>query len=221
MRIRSKRRWLLPVLFGALLLVACSDDDDNTADESITEDTGAIDTGVSDPSAEEPNGPPDPSVASTAELPIGTEEDLREALAASIASGAGAGAYDEPTTECLVTAIIDGIGYERLIELGVRPGNVDDIDPVLAMTDDEREAYIDALGSCTSLRDLAIQSLGFAPPLDQCIEQSIPDEQTARAVLLFLISSPDTTAPPSGVVGEVYDSLEICQSELLDGALGD
>ncbi len=176
-------------------------------------------TETADTSAEATTGPPDPPVATTEELPIGTEDELRQALAASIASGGAT--YDESTTECLVSAIIDGIGYDRLIELGVRPGNVDDVDPILDMTDAEREAYVDALGSCTSLRDLAIASLGFAPPLDQCIDRTIPDEETARALLLYLLSSPDTSPPPSGVVGEVYDSLEICQSELLDGAAGD
>ncbi len=214
MRTHTTTRWLVPVLFGALLLIgACSDDGDSAPD------TG--DTGTTGTTAEATTGPPDPPVATTEELPIGTEDELREALKASIASGADGSTYDEPTTECLVTAIIDGIGYDRLIELGVRPGNVEQVDPILTMTDDEKAAYIDALGSCTSLRDLAILSLGFAPPLDQCIDQTIPDEETARAVLLFLLVSPDSTAPPTGVVGEVYDSLEVCQSELLDGALGD
>ncbi len=213
---RSKRRWLLPVVFGSLLLLgACSDDGDSPE----AADTEAAGTETADTSAEATTGAPDPPVATTEELPIGTEDELRQALAASIASGGAA--YDEPTIECLVAAIIDGIGYDRLIELGVRPGNVDDVDPIIEMTDAEREAYVDALGSCTALRDLAIQSLGFAPPLDQCIDRTIPDEETARALILYLLSSPDTTAPPTGVVGQVYDSLEICQSELLDGAAGD
>ena len=215
MRTRSKRRLLLTAVFAAILLLgACSDDDGTDGDA----DTGAVE---SDPSESSTTGPTDPAVSTTEELPIGTEEDLREALAASIASGEAGGIYDEATAECLVSGIIDGIGYDRLIELGVRPGNVDDVDPVLDMTNAEREVYIDALAACTSLRDLAIQSLGFAPPLDQCADRTIPDEETARALLLYLISSPDPSEPPSGVVGQVYDSLEICQSELLDGAVGD
>ncbi len=218
MRTSCKRRWGLPLLFGALLLVgACSGDDDDTA--AVPEDTGGA--GATDTSDAATTGPPDPPVATTEDLPIGTEEDLREALAASIGSGAGGGVYDEATTECLVTAIVDGIGYDRLIELGVRPGNVDQADPIRGMDDDEKAVYVDVLGSCTSLRELAIQSLGFAPPLDQCIDQSIPDEATARAVVLFLLSADERTEPPTGVVGEVYDSLEICQSELIDGAPGD
>lgn len=218
MRTRFKSRCLLPVLFGALLIAgACSDDDDTAADS----DTAATDTSSADTSSEATTDPPDPAVPTTEDVPIGTQEDLREALAASIASGAGGGTYDEPTTECLVTAIVDGIGYDRLIELGVRPGNVEQIDPILGMSEDEKTAYIDALGTCTSLRDLATQSLGFAPPLDQCIDQTIPDEETARAVLIYLLVNADTTTAPTGVVGEVYDQLEICQSELLEGAVGD
>jgi hypothetical protein len=216
MSTRLKSRWLLPVLFGAILIAgACSGDDDDAAD---SDDGATTDTSAADTSSEGTAAAPVPT---TKELPIGTEEDLREALAASIASGDAT--YDAATTECLVTAIVDGIGYDRLIELGVRPGNVEQIDPILNMSDEEKIAYIDALGTCTSLRELAVQSLGFAPPLDQCIDQTIPDEETARAVLTYLLvdAANDAAAPPTGVVGAVYDSLEVCQSELLEGAVGD
>ena len=118
-------------------------------------------------------------------------------------------------------SIIGSVGYDRLIELGVRPGNVDQIDPIVTMTDEEKAAYVDGLGTCTSLRDLVVQSLGVAPPLDQCIDDAIPDEATARVVLISLLAGNDTGEPPTGEVAEVFDSLEVCQSELVEGPPGD
>lgn len=100
-------------------------------------------------------------------------------------------------------SIIGSVGYDRLIELGVRPGNVDQIDPIVTMTDEEKAAYVDGLGTCTSLRDLVVQSLGVAPPLDQCIDDAIPDEATARVVLISLLAGNDTGEPPTGEVAEV------------------
>lgn len=204
---------LLTLLLAVLLLAgACSDDNegDSSADPS---ETSAAD-GSSNP-------PAVPVAPTTEDLPIGTEEDLRAALAESIASGTGDTTFDEATTECLVDSIVGTIGYDRLIELGVRPGNVETIDPVLTMTEEEKVAYVDALGTCTSLRDLAVASLGFTPPLDQCIDEAIPDEARARAILIYLLANDDSGAPPTGEVGEAFDSLEVCRSELLEGPAGD
>jgi hypothetical protein len=211
-RICTSRRPLALLLAVLLVAGACSDDGDSSADSA--------DTGAANESSDQSTSPSVPAVATNEELPIGTEEDLRAALAESIASGPGDATFDEATTECLVDSILAGIGYDRLIELGVRPGNVENIDPVLAMTDEEKAAYVDALGMCTSLRDLAVMSLGFAPPLDQCTDDVIPDEAAARAILLYLLAGNDGT-PPTGEVGEVFDSLEVCRSELLEGPAGD
>ena len=210
-RISTTRRVLALLLAVLLVAGACSDDGDSSADSA--------DTSAADESSDPSTSPSVPAVATTEELPIGTEEDLRAALAESIASGPDT-TFDEATTACLVDSILASIGYDRLIELGVRPGNVENIDPVLAMTDEEKAAYVDALGTCTSLRDLAVTSLGFAPPLDQCIDDAIPDEAAARAILLYLLVDNDG-APPTGEVGEVFDSLEVCRSELLEGPAGD
>jgi hypothetical protein len=205
-------------LLVAMLFVAaaCSDDGDSSSDSD-----GSADTGVAEEVADGSTTTSAPVVPTTEDLPIGTEEDLRAALAESIASGSGDTTFDEATTQCLVDSIVGGIGYDRLIELGVRPGNVENVDPVLTMSEEEKAAYVDALGACTSLRELVVMTLGFTPPLDQCIDDAIPDDATAGVILLFLLNSTGSTEPPTPQVGEVFDSLEVCRSELLEGPVGD
>ena len=211
MRRLSARFSLLTLLVLVVLVAAaCSDDGDDSAEPD-----------GSDTTQETREEPAVPSVPTTDELPIGTEEDLKAALAESIAPVGGDTEFDEATTACLVDSILESVGYDRWIELGVRPGNVATVDPLSGMTEEEKIAYIDALAACTSLRDLAVATLGFAPPLDQCIDDAIPDEAAARAILIYLLASDDTGAPPTGQVGEAFDSLEVCRSELLEGPAGD
>ncbi len=186
--------------FALLGATACSDD-------SGSESSETSEPPVSDPAV--------PGVTSPDDLPIGTEEDLRAAMTESISSPTGTTPFDDATTECLVDAIIDSIGYDRLIELGVRPGNVSDAQPLSGMSDAEKRAYLDAVAQCTSLRDLVIASFGLDPPFDECVEEAIPDEEVARAILLYTLEQNDPTAVPTGPVGDVFETLQSCQAELV------
>lgn len=132
---------------------------------------------------------------------------LVSALATELASD------DAPFTpeiaECASEKIIQGIGVERIAELGVTADNVPD-SSTLDFTDGEIDTVVDALGDCGDLSDLMAESLveDGAIPADtaECFGNEISDDVMKDA---FRITLRDPSAEPSGEFFEAFVSAAV------------
>jgi hypothetical protein len=81
----------------------------------------------------------------------GTSGLLVDSIAASLAEG---GTLDDDQAHCLAQEIVDTIGFDRLMELGLEGGNFEDADP--AVQQEMAAAVLDAATAC----DVPLSDLG-------------------------------------------------------------
>jgi hypothetical protein len=77
---------------------------------------------------------------------LGANDGIVSAIAEGIVQGSG-GAVDQEGAECMAQAMIDEIGIERLIELGLEAGD-GTADPLEVLTSDEQDAVYNAMQNC-------------------------------------------------------------------------
>ena len=93
------RRMLIAVLLGAAVLAGCGDSDDG--DATPLEDSGDDDSGED---GDDGGGSDDPLVQAIATW-MSADDDLPP--------------FDDEEAECVAVGVVDGIGADRLEELGV------------------------------------------------------------------------------------------------------
>jgi len=103
-------------------------------------------------------------------------------------------------SECVAEAIVDDLGTERLARLSVDAASVRDggFDPAaLAFSPTERDAVVDAFGSCVDLVELAVASLAHAggQAAQACVRDAL-EGANARALWRWRVG-PASEAPPA------------------------
>jgi hypothetical protein len=126
---------VLVLIGGIVFVLAGSDDDgDDTATDGQEETTTTA--GGSDPT--------DP----TTTAPDGGGEGgaLVDAMAEGILQSSG-GVLDEAEAQCMAQAMIDEVGVDRLIELGLEASD-GSTDPLESLTSEEQDAVYEAMFDC-------------------------------------------------------------------------
>jgi hypothetical protein len=85
-----------------------------------------------------------------------------------------------PLTEddgrCIVTAMVDAVGVERLEEVDVSPASFTEGDFPTAFTEGEAEAIVDGIGGCVDLRALFLRSMNEDPALSDQSKECLAGE---------------------------------------------
>jgi hypothetical protein len=141
---------LVLVLVGGILFVLLGKDDDDgeTATDDTTTTTAGTDTTEGTDSTT--TAPPDDGGDDG-----GSSDAIVGALAEGILQGSG-GVLDQGEAECMAQAMIDEIGVERLIELGLEANEGGAAaDPLDVLSSEEQDAVYDAMITCVDASTIA------------------------------------------------------------------
>ena len=136
--LRLLKRVIPAGIVGVVLLVGCADAEDSAASEEV-EQPVATTTSLDDVAAE----------SSEAPVPVPVDglddpEELRKVLIAD----SRAGGYGPAQDRCIVDAVLDTVGVDRLAEIGVTSESPEFVGQQYRLTDEENEAVLDAMGDC-------------------------------------------------------------------------
>lgn len=188
-----------------LAATACGGDDEAAGDASATAEAAeAADTAADDAAV---------ATTAAAEEPAATEAppgggSLAAALADNMMEDSAAG--DSPVAtreeaECWANGIVDGIGEDRLTELGVTPESVGELED-LALTDDEVSTVVDSLFDCADVKQAFADSFAadFGAEAASCIAEGL-DEDLVKQALSASIAGDDSQ--PSAEFLEAFTQL--------------
>ena len=158
------RRLLIAALFGAVVLAGCGDSDDG--DATPLEDSADDDSGDD---GDDGGGSDDPLVQAIATW-MSADDDLPP--------------FDDEEAECVAVGVVDGIGADRLEELGVTEETLSSEEDIefggLDMTDDEVTVVIDSMEDCADLDALLAEALAedgtFSTEEAECLVDELPDD---------------------------------------------
>lgn len=161
-------RSLLLLVLTASVLGACGSDDPPTEDASS-----------------------DPTTSSTTSLPTDAEPALRDALAAyfqrSGEEDPNALQFDAAAADCMADGLLEGLGAERLQELGLDASG--DAEPELSspsLDDDEATLLYDLTEECTDLRQQVAESFeasGLDPATAECVAREYAESGLLAAAI--------------------------------------
>ena len=126
---------LVLVLIGGIAFVLLGKDDGN--DTATGDDTSTNPTTT----GSDPNDP-----TTTAPDSSGSGDALVDAMAEGILQGSG-GVLNEEEAQCMAQAMIDEVGVDRLVELGIE-ANDGTTDPLDSLTSEEQDAVYNAMLGC-------------------------------------------------------------------------
>jgi hypothetical protein len=151
----ATRRALVLIIATAVAVAACgSEDGDEAADDSPASVDEAADTPIGQAIADE--------------MMTGAEGDL---------------VATEEQARCASGTIVDGIGEDRLAELGITPDSVGGLGAV-DFTDDEIDVVVDAVYDCADVREQLAAELAadFGDEAADCLADQL-DEDFMKGLL--------------------------------------
>ena len=135
------------------------------------------------------------AAATTVAADEGASGSLVDALAAEMWAEAEDG--DSPITsedeaQCWASGVVDGIGEDRLTELGLTPDNIVQVDQ-LALTDDEVGIVVDSLFSCADVKTAFVDQFAadFGQEGAECVAEAM-DEDLVKEALSASIAGDDS-----------------------------
>lgn len=199
----ATRRAISVVGALALMVAACGGDDDDAATDTRAPATEAEQA----PAGTEPDAAPAPTTGSRAPGTGAPERNLAAALADDILNDGSPMTDDPAEARCVADAIVDGVGEERLRELGMTPDDVGDMDDY-DFTEGEFNTIVDALFGCVDVRATLATSLGAGLPPEQtdCIAGAL-DEDTLRGII---VGSMGADEPPPEFINAVVVAMGEC-----------
>jgi hypothetical protein len=157
-------------------MTACGDDDETEGDA---------------PAAAEADGADDTAAPTTAEATEATDApagdgSLVSALADNMMEEAAVGGSPVATreeAECWANRIVDGVGEDRLNELGVTPQSVGELDE-LDLTDAEISTVVDSLFDCADVQQAFADqfSTDFGAEAATCIADALDEDLVKEAL---------------------------------------
>ena len=172
-----------------LAATACGGDDEAAGDASATAEADAAAETADDAAS-----------ATTAEEPAATEApsgggSLAAALADNMMEDSAAGNSPIATreeAECWASGIVDGVGEDRLNELGVTPESVGELED-LALTDEEVSTVVDSLFDCADVKQAFADQFAadFGAEAASCIAEGL-DEDLVKQALSASIAGDDS-----------------------------
>jgi hypothetical protein len=131
------------VLIGGIAFVLLGSDDDKGDDTDTAGGTTTTTTAGTDTT--EPVVTTEPPVDTTAGGSTGGDSAIVGAIAEGILQGSG-GVLNQEEADCMAQAMVDEIGVDRLIELGLQAD--ESTDPLDVLTEDEQNAVYGAMANC-------------------------------------------------------------------------
>jgi hypothetical protein len=128
---------------GFVLLGGDDKDDTETSDPTTTTAPGSDTT--------DPVVTTEPSVDTTEGTGLGGDSAIVDAIAEGILQGSGGVLNDEEAT-CMAQAMVDEIGVDRLIELGLEAN--ESTDPLDVLTTEEQDTVYTAMAGCVDAETL-------------------------------------------------------------------
>jgi hypothetical protein len=164
------------------------------------------------------------------------EQAVAESLSGSIATseglggmgglgvGAGAGALDAESTDCISAGVVRDIGIVRLEELGVTAsGSSGGTDALGRLTEAERGQVADRILGCVDLEQVIADGLaaqGLDPAVGGCFLDKV-GRSTIRELLVVGLSGEDVDLDANPEIGErLMAAFLTCMPEDLDLDLG-
>jgi hypothetical protein len=134
---------LVLVLIGgiAFVLLGSDDDKDDTDTAGGTTTTTTAGTDTTDPAVTTTEPPVDTTLGGG----TGGDSAIVDAIAEGILQGSG-GVLNQEEADCMAQAMVDEIGVDRLIELGLEADET--TDPLDVLTEDEQNAVYTAMAGC-------------------------------------------------------------------------
>jgi hypothetical protein len=145
----------------------------------------------------------------------GENGELVDAMAAQLTEGDDVPVSDEEA-ECIASDIVDGIGAERLEELGVTAESVSDDSAgditELDFSEDEVTVLVDSIDGCADLKAIFAESMsadGTVSSEDaECLVDELPDD-FVRGALEASFSGTDPTASEE-FTNDLIDAMSAC-----------
>jgi hypothetical protein len=202
------RRTLAPclaaLLVPVLVLVGCSSSDDagSTEDPTTTEAPSSASDDDGGDEGSETSEPIDDEVAAL------TAEDYEGALVEQFTGGGGSNLVLAPeAASCLAPRWVEAMTVERLQQAGTTVADLADPSfdvTVLELPQDAAEAMAASFGECdvNLIDEFAVQLAGEAPDVQDCIVDTIDEDEFYRLVALGFAGEDTDTG-----FEELYDGL--------------
>lgn len=193
----SLQRLIAVVIVGLVLLVGCAGAEESPASE---EGQPVATTTSLDEAAAETGEPPVP-------VPVGGVDDLEE-LRKVLVADSRAGGYGPAQDRCIVDAVLDTLGVDRLAEIGVTVESPEFVGQQYRLTDEENEAVLDAMGGCD------LRSRWRAAYLEERTEACVlgritPDEEWAAVEY-------DLTGVSADALTPIWEAEVACADEAVE-----
>ena len=201
---KKMTRFALTLLacLGVFTLASCSKEDDGA--KTKTEQTNSTTKKTEKEETTE---------TSTNDEMAETGEDLATVLAASFVEGQLV--EDATQGECVANGFIDGVGEERLAEVGITADG-DNAD-TSAFTDEEWGTFLNSFTDCgIDTAALTLEVLGFNPNLDEpaadCINEEFADIELQTA--LWAAAGSRDTATLTALVEDIAGTCDVALEAL-------
>ena len=126
----------------------------------------------------------------------------------------------EADARCIATSLVEGVGVERLEEMGITPESFsDDGDlPAGAVEEAEAEVMVDGITECIDIRALFLAGFNedgsLSAEAEECLADAFDEDLVERTMVLLLTDGEDALSDDSGVGAEVMESFLACPGAL-------
>jgi len=131
---------------------------------------------------------------------------------------------DAPMTEddarCMATSMVQGIGVDRLEEMGITPESFsEDGDlPEGALTEADAEAMVSEIAGCIDLQELFLAGFtedeSLSPETVECLADQFDEDLVTRLMVVLLSQGEDALSEGSGPGAELMEAYLACPGAL-------
>jgi hypothetical protein len=126
----------------------------------------------------------------------------------------------EDDARCVATSMVEGVGVERLEEVGLTPESFssdEDLPDGLAVED--AQTIVDGMKGCIDLQELMLAGIAedasLSEETQECLAEHFDDDLVERSMVALLSEGTDALSEQSGVGAELMAAFVACP-----GALG-
>jgi hypothetical protein len=126
----------------------------------------------------------------------------------------------EADARCIATSMVEGVGVERLEEMGITPESFsDDGDlPDGAVEEADAEAMVDGISECIDIRGLFLAGFNedgsLSAEAEECLADAFDEDLVKRTMVVLLTEGEDALSDDSGVGAEVMQTFLACPGAL-------
>jgi hypothetical protein len=201
-------RWAAAAVLVAILGAAACSGDDSDDGVALEDSDSARTTGS------------DTSEADTTEPETSDAEPTKEEVAAALGQGA-TGVSDEDAM-CLGLAIVDAVGFERLVNAGAFDASTDVnlSDLGITLDDAQTATLLDGLHQCGDLRVMFKSALSadgtMSPEAASCVIDGLDDASFDRLLVLSISGGEAALDADPDLTGAMQDAVLTCLAAGVD-----